>query len=106
MSKAPKRRSVRFTPIADDDVTDIWMHIALDSETRAEKFIQSLFSRVETLRLFADRYPEAPESAIYGDSVRCMTIGRYRALYIVYPSEVVVVRVRHGARDVQTELDD
>jgi len=106
MSRTPLRRIVRLTPIAADDVADIWMHIALESETRAASFVHSLIERIETLRSFSDRYAQAPESAVYGERVRCMTVGAYRVLYIVYATEVVVVRVRHGARDAQTELND
>ncbi|MBN8599353.1 MAG: type II toxin-antitoxin system RelE/ParE family toxin [Planctomycetes bacterium] len=106
MSKAPLRRSVRLTPIADDDVADIWMRIAFDSETRASNFISSLIERIETLRVFADRYPQAPESTVYSDVVRCMNVGQYRVLYIVYPTEVAIVRVRHSAREAPTQQND
>lgn len=106
MSPASNRHFVRFAPTAEADLRDIWSHIARDSQERADAFFASLLERIDSLAVFSDRYPEASESGLYGKVVRRMSVGQYRVLYSVKGDSVWVLRVRHGARDAQTELND
>lgn len=106
VSPTPKRRPLQFAPTAESDLQDIWLHIARDSNARADAFFKSLLERIDSLATFSDRYPEAAESGLYGKVVRKMSVGQYRVLYSVKDDTVWVLRIRHGARDAQTELND
>ena len=91
-----------YLPSADDDILDIFVTVALDNEPVAHRFVDRL--RTAILRL-AD-YPEsAPARDDIAPGMRGLVFGRYLALYRINGDRVEIVRVRHGMRDLYSDLE-
>jgi toxin ParE1/3/4 len=90
--------AVRKLPAAQEDLLQIWLRIAPDSFLDADHFLDFLD---EILRLLATSprmcrlYPEL------GDSLRGFPAKDYIIFYWEVPQGIDVVRVLHGARDIE-----
>ncbi len=90
-------RGVRTTPLADQDLDEIWFTIANDSVARADKFVDALTKRFVTL----SRSPlagRARSELLKG--LRSFSFRSYVIFYSVSGEGVLIERVLHGARDV------
>lgn len=90
-------RPVIFTPAAEADLDDIYFTIGLDSESAADRLVEEIRSRTARLSLFPESGRARSEIA---DDVRSLTVRNYVVLYQVDEDAVTVVRVVHGARDL------
>jgi toxin ParE1/3/4 len=82
---------------ARDDLQQIWLYVAQHNITAADRLIDR-FER--TLRTLA-RHPQMGESVPqYRPSLRRFTVGNYVLYYEPIEGGVRLVRVLHGARDV------
>jgi plasmid stabilization system protein ParE len=91
---AGSTRTIRWKKAADDDLAEIVEHIAADSPQAAERFLDDLLSRVDTLAQFpftGSIYPRFPKA-------RQLVFGSYVIYYTVAPREVVIRVVMRGAR--------
>lgn len=93
---------VRLTDQALDDLKSIADWIGSDNRPRAESFSAELRAKCLDLGDKPERFPVADELRDVG--VRKRVHGRYLILYRVHRSEVEVVRVVHGARDLRSLL--
>jgi toxin ParE1/3/4 len=95
----PRRIHERLRAKADR--LDIWLYIAEDSQSAADRLIDRI---LEIGTMLAD-YPEAgrqrPE---LGTDVRSYPIDSYIVYYVVAPGRIEVLRVLHAARDVKPEM--
>jgi toxin ParE1/3/4 len=94
--------SLRRTSLADQDIDDIWLHIALDSVAAADAFVDRLEAaekRLSELPYLGQATPDLHPC------LRHWVVGRYLILYRVDPDALVIVRVMHGARDLPNVLD-
>jgi toxin ParE1/3/4 len=90
-----ERRIVR-TPAAENDLIDIWVHVAAESPSAADRLLDLLDRRIRQLAAFPESGRLRPEIA---SDARGLTIGRYVVLYRMTPTGTVeVVRIVHGAR--------
>ncbi len=88
---------VQLAAIADVDLEDIGDHIALQSPSRAVTFIREL--RVRAHRI--GDFPHAgPPRFHWGADVRIAIHGPYLLVYRVRDEMVQVLRVVHGARNL------
>lgn len=83
---------------AADDLAAIEAIIAADSPRNAARWYADMRRRISSLAAMPNRFPVAPESAEVGVTVRQMTTGNYRVLYVIEGAWVRVVHVRHAAR--------
>ena len=89
--------------MAKRDLAEIWAFIALDSETRADTFIDSLLEPVNPLL----DYPMAGAPRdIYASGLRAVFHKDYVVYYTHTVEEVVIIRVAHGARDQAALFND
>lgn len=89
---------LRLKPKAKHDLQDIWWFIAQDNLNNADKFIDRIY---ETLLVLAD-YPNmgvSRDELEYG--IRSHTIGYYTIFYNPLEVGVEIVRILHGARDIE-----
>ncbi len=94
---------VRRSHRAEADLVDIWIHIAADSPSAAERVIL----RIEAAENRLAEFPEmAPPRDDLRPSVRAWAVGDYLILYRIEPDAVVIVRILHGARDLGDLLGD
>jgi toxin ParE1/3/4 len=88
---------VHYTHQARADLIDIWIHIANDSQTTADRCIERIESRCRELAEFPELGPERPDIA---PDARMLVIDRWLALYRIEGDDVRIVRVVDGARDL------
>ena len=100
----PARFSVEITPYAEADIAEIWDYIAQDSPANAEAFILALEEQIASLEKFPKRCSRIPENEILGTSYRHLIHGSYRTIFRIAGSRVVILRVIHGARLLDTSL--
>ncbi len=100
----PKEYNVLITKTAEDDLAEIWNHIALDSINNAINFVNQIEKRIYSLELFPDRGSFIPENEIIGGEYRHLIHGEYRVVYKVLRNDVFVMRVFHGSRLLEKEV--
>ncbi|WP_414712470.1 type II toxin-antitoxin system RelE/ParE family toxin [Sphingobium sp.] len=92
------RYPLRLTDTAEADLAEIWFHIATEaSEEQATRFVQSLQSAFARLQHFPLSAPSRDHLAA---DLRALVHGRYAAYYQFSGTDIVIVRVLHGARDL------
>ena len=99
---APYR--VEITLTAEADVAEIWDYIAQDSPGNAEMFIGRLTEQIETLETFPERCPLIAENRILGTTYRHLIYGHYRTIFRIAGQTVIILRVIHGARLLDSGL--
>lgn len=80
------------------DLDEIWFHIAFDNVAAADAFLDKLLEKGEAIGAFpytgTDRSDLAPD-------LRSFPVGRYVIFYRALPDGIQIIRVLHGARDVE-----
>ena len=100
----PAKFIVEITPSAEADIAEIWDYIAQDSTTNAEAFVLALEDQIASLEKFPERCSRIPENEILGTSYRHLIHASYRTIFRIAGSRVVILRVIHGARLLNTAL--
>ena len=91
-------RQVNWTEVALSDLGGITEFIARDSVQYARAFAADAFAAADSLVELAERGRVVPE---FGDaSVRELIVRSYRLIYRVQPSEIAILGLIHGARDL------
>ena len=89
---------VAISAAARIDLDDIWFHIATDSPTNADRFLDRLVE-VATCTL-AVAPLSGREREELGEGLRSLPVENYLIFYRVQDGAVEVLRVIHGARDL------
>lgn len=100
----PAQFKVEITSIAEADVAEIWDYIAQDSPFNANAFINKLSEQIETLENFPERSPLIAENRILGTAFRHLIYGHYRTIFRIAGRTVIILRVIHGARLLDSKL--
>ncbi len=90
----------RYTkrPRAEADLLEIWLYIAQDSPRAADR----LLDRIEAqCRLLADNPRLGRARPEIAPDARAWIVGRYLILYRARDDGIEVVRVVHGAREIE-----
>ena len=83
------------------DFDEIWDFIAEDSVTAADRLIRLL---EETIYLLAGSPRLGRERPELWPEVRSFPVGNYVIFYRPLPDGITLLRVLHGARDIQTDF--
>jgi plasmid stabilization system protein ParE len=89
--------NVEITALADANLEEIYLRIRPDSPGRAAESRKGLLKAAQSLDLFPERCPLAPESGPEL-GIRQLVYGEYRVLFTVAKETLYVLHVRHGAR--------
>ncbi len=92
--------SYRISDEASKDIDSIWEYIALQSIKSADRMIDRIVDKIAMLAQHS-LIGESREELLRG--LRCFTVGTYVIYYRPLDSQeetVEIVRVLHGARDV------
>ena len=92
----------RFTPEARADLRDIALRIANDNPIRAFSYVDEIEARYHRIGEFPHAGPPRPQ---WGESIRIALHGRYVIVYRVRDEAVQILRVVHGARDLDALFD-
>ncbi|HRX81233.1 MAG TPA: type II toxin-antitoxin system RelE/ParE family toxin [Pirellulaceae bacterium] len=87
------------TPAAEVDLCDVWLHVADDSPTIADQFLDLLGAKCELLAkhsLLGESHPA------FGDRIRCFPVASYVIVYRPIDDGIELVRVLHGRRDFES----
>jgi toxin ParE1/3/4 len=88
-----------FTPLAEADLEAIGDYIARDNPRRALTFVREMRQRCEWIAEMPRAARLRPE---LGAGVRVVTFGRYRICYSERGGDVVIERIVHGARSLES----
>lgn len=94
---------IRRTRAAEQDLDDIWLHIAGDNPGAADRMIDALLDAEARLAV-APLMGRARDDLAPG--LRAWVVAPYILCYRVDPDDLVIVRVLHGARDLPGLFDD
>ena len=92
-----------LTDEARRDLTEIGDYIARDSRQRALTFVKELRAAMAMLLERPQAFPIVPRYAHLG--FRRRLYGNYLIFYRYDETQVVIIRVLHGARDYESLLD-
>jgi toxin ParE1/3/4 len=92
--------SLRYLPVAVDDLSAIFDWIAHDRPATAETFLRELDRRMRNLKAhpFLGRVPRDEKLKDFG--YRILVIGSYLVFYVVRSSTIEIHRVIHGSRNL------
>ncbi len=93
---------VIWSPLSVERTMEIAKYIALDDRTAAEKWIESIFRRVEQLESFPRSGEIVPETN--REDIRQLIFGNYRIIYRISVELISVLTVRHD-RQITPESD-
>jgi toxin ParE1/3/4 len=94
---------VRFTPESRADLRDIALDIAERNSARAHSYVDEIESRCQRVAEFLHAGPPRPQ---WGEGVRIVLYGRYVIVYRLRDETVQILRVVHGARDLDRLFED
>jgi toxin ParE1/3/4 len=100
----PRKFRVDITETAEADVAEIWEYIAQDKPDAATAFVLRLEEQIGTLERFPERCPLVPENELLGTAYRHLLYGNYRTIFKIVGSRVIILRVLHGARLLDTGM--
>lgn len=83
-----------WSPLAVERAAEIAEYISRDNPTAAEKWIETVFSKVEQLKSFPKSGRIVPE--INSKDFRELIYGNYRIIYRVEKTQVSILTIRHG----------
>jgi toxin ParE1/3/4 len=89
-------------PRASADLSEIWEFIADESEERADRFIDRIDAK---FRALAAQPMMGRERSELAPGLRSLPMPPYVIFYEPLQDGVVIVRVLHGARDVDAQFE-
>ena len=95
-----------MTRTAETDAEEIWSFIAQASPDAADRFLAELDEQLATLERVPERCSLIPENELMGTRYRHLTYGDYRTIFRVSGRTVVVLRIIHGARLLDSSMFD
>ena len=83
-----------WSPLAVDRISEIAGYIAQDKPSAAEKWIKTIFSKVEQLKSDPEIGRIVPE--IRNNQFRELIYGNYRVIYRIEAEQISILTIRHG----------
>lgn len=83
-----------WSPLAIDRASEIAEYIAQDKPSAAEKWINTVFSKVEQLQSSPEIGRVVPE--MRNDQFRELIYGNYRIIYRIEKTQISILTIRHG----------
>lgn len=95
---------VKITRIAERDIYSIFQYIARDNPSAAIKWVSEIEHQINSLEIFPNRCSVISEAKELGKEYRHIIYGNYRTIFRIQGSEVIIMRVIHGARLLDLEM--
>jgi toxin ParE1/3/4 len=89
---------LRISPRATEDLIEIWSYIADDSAASADAFIDKIY---ETMEMVVRQPRSGRRRDELAQGIQSFPVGRYIIFYRVVADAIEIVRVLHGARDIE-----
>jgi len=96
----PAEYTLRYLPVAQDDLRSILDFIAQDNPSRASSFIEELDTKIGLLeeQPLLGRTPRHPKLREYG--YRVLILDAYLVFYIIRGQTIEIHRVVHGSHNL------
>ena len=93
--------NIVWSPLAVDRVSEIAAYIARDKPLAAEKWVKTVFSKIEHLKSSPEIGRIVPE--IDNGRFRELIYGNYRIIYRIELEQISILTVRHGKQILPIE---
>ena len=90
-----------WSPLAVDRASEIVDYIAQDKPSSAEKWIHTVFSKVERLKSSPEIGRIVPD--ISNKQFRELIYGNYRIIYRIEKKQISILTIRHGKQILPIE---
>lgn len=90
-----------YTPQSKKDLNDIGLYIAQDNPRRAMSFVRELRGQCRKITEAPKAYRPRPE---LGKGLRSCAYGNYIVFFFEEPGLVRIIRVLHGAMDIEAQF--
>lgn len=87
---------MRRTPLADQDLEEIWIFVAHDDPDAADRLLDRI---EESAQLLAENPYLGPARPDIASELRYHPVGNYLLLYRIVKNGIELVRIVHGARN-------
>jgi plasmid stabilization system protein ParE len=85
-----------WSPLAIERASEIAEYIAQDKPSAAEKWIDTVFTKVETLKSAPEIGRVVPE--IRNSQLRELIYGNHRIIYRIEKKQISILTIRHGTQ--------
>lgn len=89
-------------PDADQDIMQVWHYIAQDNLSAADRWLDGIEEAAQKL---AENPGIGRSRAKYGKGLRSIPFGNYILFYVRHSEGIELIRVNHGARDLDSIFD-
>ena len=89
---------IRRTAQAEADLIDLWLYIAQDNPSAADRLLDEIENKCSLLAANPQLGPARPDIAA---DCRYSPVGRYLILYRLIPEGIEIVRVVQGSRRLE-----
>jgi toxin ParE1/3/4 len=90
-------------PLAEADLLDVWNFIANDSFEKADQFLQKIDTQ---LKMLGSNPGMGRKRDSLVPNLRSFPVGNYLIFYRPINQGIEIIRVLHGARDIQSIFED
>ena len=92
-----------LTAEAENDLKEIWVYIAENNRSAADKLIEGIFGKFQ---LLADNKEIGKRQDNFIIEMRMFPFKKYHIYYFPGGEGVEIYRVLHGSRDIEGEFED
>lgn len=92
---------ILWSPLAVERASTISDYIAQDNPTAAAKWIETIFKKVEQLKVSPQSGRVVPE--VNSKEIRELIYGNYRIIYRVENKQISILTIRHGKQILPTD---
>ncbi len=104
------RKSITWTPQAEEDAYETYRHIALDSIDAAEAYFDALFAKFDNLL-------DYPKIGVVVEEAKGELLGlrlipvsskfrKHLVFYLPTEKSILIVRILHSSRDIEPLFND
>jgi toxin ParE1/3/4 len=90
-------------PLAQADLLDIWNFIANDSFEKADRLLKKIDNQ---LKILASNPGMGKKRDSLAPNLRSFPVGNYLIFYCPINQGIEVIRILHGARDIQSLFEE
>ena len=102
----PQKNKIIYTPIAVDDMDEIFSYISKDNSVGAENLLKKIADRIIGLAVFPNMGSVLSEDEyiLINRGYRFIVVQPYLVFYRIIDNNVIIHRILHGRRDYLREL--
>lgn len=102
----PQKNKIKYTPVAVDDMDEIFSYISKDNVAAAEALLEKITAGISRLAEFPNMGSvlSNEEYTLVKGGYRFIVIQPYLVFYRIIDHSIIVHRILHGRRDYLREL--